>query len=63
MSNNTGEGRELSEQEKLELFQALLSGSEYVYLPVVEYFFFLLIFVAMVHCNLILRKLDGFALR
>jgi hypothetical protein len=57
MSNDTGERRELSEQEKQELVRALLSGSEYVYL------LFLLIFVATAHYSLILRKLDGFALR
>ena len=34
MSLDTGEGGALSEQEKQELFQDLLSGYEYVYLPV-----------------------------
>lgn len=34
MSLDTSEGVELSEQEKQELFQDLLSGSEYVYLRV-----------------------------
>jgi hypothetical protein len=66
MSNNTGERGELSEQEKQELFQGLLSGSEYVYPPAsLSYraFLCLLILVETAHCNLILRKQDGFALR
>jgi hypothetical protein len=61
MSHSADEG-ELVGPGKQEIFQDLLSGSEYVFLPLFDPYVLLSI-AGMAHCNLIWRNQDGSARR